>query len=83
MVPLGMEDLQTLLSILNNRSEALRLVPMFNRLFAAAENKEEFAGIIRGRMIYDRYYEYSDDHRDYNLGTAHDTILRELKAAGY
>ena len=83
MVPLGMEDLQTLLSILNNRSEALRLVPMFNRLFAAAENKEEFSGIILGRMIYDKFYMYSDDSRDYNLGFAHDTIMGELKAAGY
>lgn len=80
MVPL---DMELFLSILNNRSEALRLVPMFRPLFAAAVNKEEFAAIVRGRMIYDKYYEYSDDSRDYNLGFAHDTIIAELKAAGY
>lgn len=80
MVPLGMDNF---LAILNNRSEAWRLVPMFRPLFAAAVNKAEFAGIIRGRMIYDRYYEYSDDHRDYSLGVAHDTIMGELRQAGY
>ena len=78
--PLGLNDF---LAILNNRNEALRLVSMFRPLFEAAENKAEFAAIIRNRMIYDKFYEYSDDSRDYHLGVAHDTILRELKAAGY
>ena len=76
-------DMDILLSILNNRSESHRLVSIFRPLFEAAVNKEEFAAIIRGRMIYDKFYEYSDDSRDYNLGIAHDTILRELKEAGY
>lgn len=76
-------DMENFLSILNNRNEAWRLVSMFRPLFEAAVNKVEFAAIIRGRMIYDKFYEYSDDARTYNLGIAHDTILRELKEAGY
>lgn len=75
--------MEQLLSVLNNRNDAHFILPLFRQYFTAAVNKAEFAAIIRGRMIYDKFYEYSDDHRDYNLGTAHDTILRELKEAGY
>jgi len=80
MVTLSMEQL---LSVLNNRNDAHFILPLFRQYFAAAVNKAEFSAIVRGRMIYDKFYEYSDDSRDYNLGTAHDTIMRELKEAGY
>ena len=80
MVTLSMEQL---LSVLNNRNDVNFILPLFRQYFAAAVNKTEFAAIIRNRMIYDKFYEYSDDSRDYNLGMTHDTILRELKEAGY
>lgn len=66
----------TLIQVINNRSHANELVRMFEAELAAADDKLAYIASIRGAMRHDKYYEYSDDHREWSLGEAQYKIMR-------